>query len=536
MFFQRVQRQVTTINVVRYDMAMFRAMCAAWVLTGTALAAQTVDGHVVNALTGSDLAGVAVHLLPVREQAKDDYTAVTDALGRFLIEGIQTGAYTARYRAPHFWSVPGALDGRGSAAPVLVSSESGQVHLEARMQPIPRISGRVVDSMGRPVPNASLWFLWESKGCNPPSCFPFSHRSKTDSHGEYVMDDPETPGTWLLSAAAPSYWKPPEPRDGQTLGWAQTFYPGVPDPQLATRVIVQQGAELADLEIKLAAVPVHRIRGTVLDLRGDPVRKVPVELAHGFGPIMEQETGAAGTFEFEAVPDAEWRVSAKVEELWATQSARVQGRDLENVDLRLAAPFSLHGKVVMEVPDHIAAPEPPPVMMAFNGSTPQMLEGDPDEKGSFQIANVHPGQYEILPGPPPAGFYLDGIRLGGRDALAHDIAILSDVEALIVTYKQGGGTVRGTVDGCAGGRVMLIPQEAVLRRGLFVRTVTCDPDGRFEFPVVRPGDYYGLAVAGDGPLLWSEALMDDRLMGQTSRVTVRANEVTSAELRLTKRQ
>ena len=67
-----------------------------------------------------------------------------------------------------------------------------------------------------------------------------------------------------------SSWSPPESRDDQRLDWAQTFYPGVTDPRLALKVIVP-GGDLWNVDIKLAAVPVHRIRGRVLDVRGDPV-------------------------------------------------------------------------------------------------------------------------------------------------------------------------------------------------------------------------------------------------------------------------
>jgi hypothetical protein len=62
-------------------------------------------------------------------------------------------------------------------------------------------------------------------------------------------------------------WNPPEPRDDRKLGWAQTFYPGVTDPQLAAEVMVRPGVDLWNLDIKLAAVPVHRISGVLLDLR-----------------------------------------------------------------------------------------------------------------------------------------------------------------------------------------------------------------------------------------------------------------------------
>ena len=93
------------------------------------------------------------------------------------------------------------------------------------------------------------------------------------------------------------------------------FYPGVTDPQLAVRVIVRIGGETSNLDIKLAAVPVHRIRGVVRDVSGNPVSKAAVTLRKGFGsPALTRNTRGDGTFEFEAVAEGEWRISTNVDQ------------------------------------------------------------------------------------------------------------------------------------------------------------------------------------------------------------------------------
>lgn len=518
---------------------MLRAIAAAWILAALPLAAQTVEGHVVNSATGGGIPGVAVNLV---QTGKSVYSATTDFQGRFRIAAVKDGVYTAQYRAPGFWPVPNILDG-GSQPSFQVATGGEPAHIEAQMQPIPRISGRVLDAAGRPVPNATLWLLWESRGCNVPSCFPFSHQSKTGTKGEYIMGDPEVPGTWLLSATAPSSWNPPEPRDDQPLGWAQTFYPGVTDLQLAARIIVLPGGELSNLDIKLAAVPVHRIRGTVLNVRGDPVPKVTVTLHKGFGPSLDQRTRDDGTFEFGPVADDEWRLSTAADKdgvkLWAAQSVRIKGHDLENIELRLTPPFSIHGMIVMEVPEGVLAPKPPMVMLAVNAggarlaTTPSILRGNPDANGGFTIQNVYPGPYQvILPEPPPQPYYLDSIRLGDHDALESDVPILSGALPLTVTYKPGGGTVRGNIEAGGAGHILLIPQDSARRRIGFMRETACVQNGRFEILAVRPGEYYGVAIAADSPTPWYAAMWDDSLLNHAIRVTVRANESTSAEFRL----
>jgi hypothetical protein len=101
-----------------------------------------------------------------------------------------------------------------------------------------------------------------------------------------------------------------------------------------------------------------------------------------------------------------------------------------------------------------------------------------------------------------------------------------------------GGTVRGTVETCGGGAVLLVPQDPALRRDGFVRRTGCDKDGRFEIPAVRPGDYYGMVVAADNPAgerrngFPSPVELDQNLLNRSARINVRANEATLADLRL----
>jgi Carboxypeptidase regulatory-like domain len=312
--------------------------------------------------------------------------------------------------------------------------------------------------------------------------------------------------------------------------------------------MVRPEGEVSNLDIKLAAVPVHRIRGRILDFRGNPLPNTSVALSKGFGPNLTQVTTDDGTFEFPAVLDGEWRLAASADhdgvKLRAAQPVEVQGGDVENVELRLTSPFTLRGKIVMEDSKNALAPKPPHVdVVLVSGDALLSDEADayrPAEsvEGNLTIRNVYPGTYQILPiVDSRAPYYVDSIRLGGGDALGSNVPILSDAEPLIILYKQGGGSVRGAVDGCRGGHVFLIPQDPALRRGSLLRVTDCDQNGRFEFAAVRPGEYDALAVAWSGPPMLSYAgmLADGELLKQTRRVTVRNNEFTSAEIRLISR-
>jgi hypothetical protein len=149
---------------------------------------------------------------------------------------------------------------------------------------------------------------------------------------------------------------------------------------------------------------------------------------------------------------------------------------------------------------------------------------------SFSVEQVYEGTYQIHAGEPPPGYYLDAIRLGNADIDPSKVSLSSGAAAIEIVYKTNGGTVRGAVENCAAGDVVLMPQERDRWWKPFIRTVRCDSKDRYEAAGVRPGEYYALAFAADGYSPLDERKFDDFLQSAT-RVTVQAGAASSADLR-----
>ncbi|HXB75407.1 MAG TPA: carboxypeptidase-like regulatory domain-containing protein [Candidatus Acidoferrales bacterium] len=510
--------------------------------------AQTVEGSVFDAATGAGVGGVKVELL---KGGTPFYETATDGGGRFRFDDVREGDYAARYQSPDYWLTASPSDYRLFR----VAAES-PVKLEARLMPWSRISGRVVDRRGNGVAKARVELTgsgmvangrtylrtsWGGGGGGQLNEAPMAMTltGNTDAHGKFEVQ--LMPGTYGLSVVPPPELKPPDPEpDGPVLAWKRTYYPNVALADAASKIVVLPGGEVADVELKLLAVPVHAVRGVVLNPDGTPAPRVAI--AVGEGPRSASvESKPDGTFEFPAVAEGEWRFSAEAQrggvKLRATEWIEVSRHDLENVKLRLVAPLTLRGKVVMEVPKDAPAPRLGPLILSLAGGRTRgegdlgfiaAVSANPDAKGDFIVQNAYPGVYRLGPlfQPVPPPYYLDSVQVGGANLAVQEVEVSSDA-AITVVYKTDGGTVRGKVENCASGGVVLVPSDPALRHPGFSKSGPCDASGYYEVRAVRPGDYYALAFAGNGPVL----ALDDALLNNAVKVTVRAGEASSADLR-----
>jgi hypothetical protein len=538
----------------------------AWLLLllATAAQAQTIEGSVINAATSKGISEVQVQIrgpLGANPEAAKQYVATTDDQGHFAIAAVSPGQYAFGYLHPGY--SPSAR-----VFPEIIQvTKAKSIHLEGRLLPNPRLAGRVVDGRGDPVAKVKLEVL------------PGIRNGAADASGAF--DVSLAPGPHILSAIPPPDLKPPDPDPvtGHPRAWVRTFYPGVASLDAASKLILSAGTEQTGIEIKLLAAPTHALRGVLLTPGGTPVPKVEVTLSEDAHepPSYRAESDADGAFEFSKVVDGEWRLAAQLTEdavkLHATQWIAMTGHDLEHLKVTLNAPFTLRGQVVISAPP--GTPAPDPIQLLFTPHTPDprkttsilnwMLMPDinfdapaprdaaavqavkmtrqlileqfgsvvasPDKDGSFRIENLYPGAYRIaalMPPTPP--YYLAAIRMGGADIPFPQTEIAYDAVPITVVFKADSGTLHGNAEECAGGPVMLIPQDSNLQSIGFLGSTTCTSADRYEFTAVRPGDYYVLAFIGKS-LFNATTPLDEVLLNQANKVTIHSSETATLDLR-----
>ena len=347
-----------------------------------------------------------------------------------------------------------------------------------------------------------------------------------------------------MSAGPPSDLKPPiVAADQERLGWIRTYYPGVADAQSAAKITVRAGSELWGQDITLRAAPVRRLRGVLLDSNGDAAPHVPVHLGRVEEVVPDDVsvvTGDDGSFEFPVVHDGEWGAWAQLQsngvKLRAFAAAHLMGRDLDRLELRLMAPFTVIGSFSFAGSADRRPEKAPEVFLKPSVSSDEgFKQVRANRDGSFKIENIYPGLYKVValsPGPP---YFVGSIRMGGADVLGQYIQIASGALPIEVMLESNGGGVRGRVEDCGSATVALLPQDRIAQDPQFVRTSRCGEAGRFDVADVRPGSYYAFAFdQWEGPVELLSGL-DQALANQAVSVRVEPGQVANVELRVTSR-
>jgi Carboxypeptidase regulatory-like domain len=512
-----------------------------FVVSATCMAAQTVVGTVVDAATGAGIGGVKVELL---KGGTPFYETSTDAGGVFLFDGVREADYAARYQSLNYWLAAGPSDYR-----YFHVGPGDPVKLSVRLMPWSRIAGRVLDAKGNGIAGAQLALTgsgmvvngrtyvrtsWGGGGGGQLSTSPLrmAHSGKTDAQGRFEVQ--VMPGPYELCAAPPPDFRPPDSEPGgPALAWKRTCSPGMD-------ITILPGGEVSNVELRLVAVPVHIVRGVLLNPDGTPAPKVTIRQGDLFRPASV-ESKPDGTFEFSAVQEGESPFWAEVQrgsvKLRASERIDVPRHDLENVRLQLMEPLTVRGKVVTEAPKDAPRLRPGPLVLTRRSGSvaadgaPGPLDtapAMPDANGDFVLQDVYPGLYRLerrlqLATEP---YYLDAVRAGEADLMTQDVQFASDVQITVV-YKANGGAVGGVAENCVSGGVLLVPRDPVRRLAGFSRSGPCDANGHYEVTAVRPGDYYALAIAGNSVV----PAIDDALLSDSVKVTVRAGEASIADLK-----
>jgi hypothetical protein len=497
-----------------------------------------LHGRVVAAESGEPLRRATITAQPNRPPEMQrggvfvparQYSARTDAEGRFVITEVPAGEYSLTARRSGY-----ASQGYGQVRPntparrVTVADGAAVGPLDFSLVRGGVIAGRVTDDEGEPAERVQVRVVRQQRMGGRMRHVPVSMGDTTDDLGQYRLYG-LAPGEYLVVA---------EPADRGMFSMGQgvvqgagvdtipTYGPGTANPADAQKVEVQAGVE-ASMDIQLVATKVAAVTGRVLTSRGEPMAGGFVRL-QGSGPGNETfgmgrgaQILADGKFEIAAVPPGAYtllvqpmmrggpdQVDAAATE-GAIQPLSVEGEDV-SLTIRTTPGSTATGRVVLEGADTSALGNRELRVQAMpTGEFMNMLIGPPG-RGlvqpdlTFDVVGLRGSQVLNIP-LLPEGWWVKDVKLAGQSIFdGHDFGSGRSFSAIEIVVSARPTGLTGTVNGPTGSTatdyaVVLFPEdearwERIGPGQMGARAVRPGLDGAFKLPGLRPATYYVLAV------------------------------------------
>jgi hypothetical protein len=480
------------------------ALCLFWLLPGAGAAEKPggAEGRVVDASSGEPIRKAMVVL---RRNQESGVAAYTDAKGEFHFPELEPGAYALS--AQH----DGYVASRKELPTVVtILPEKTQADLIVKLVRTGVISGRLVDADGDPVAGASIQLIG-AKGKREGGF------ASTNDRGEYRAYA-IAPGKYRLVAAANSKLAGElalKLTGVEEHNYSWTYYPGTADVRRATTIEVVPGAELQGIDMALVRSRVVSVRGRVTGPADAPgpffVMLSPITseaLRQGRQALVRN---IGNTFELTGVEPGAYVISAAAAlqqgRYYARLSIAVADSDIDGIELALAAPQRITGRVIL--PE--GRPLAPGYIVFLRQRESQIFSQQPvivESDGTFHTEPLAAGDYEVTTGTtgPADDLYLSAIHMGDHDVLAQALHLGDAPPApLEIVLAANGGTLQAAVANDKGdpvpqAHVILLPDPPRLATRALYGYCTTEASGGCSIRDIAPGDYHAFAFVDNPPV------------------------------------
>ena len=488
-----------TSNLARL-LAMLPA--AAALLAQTAPQPASVAGTVTNSVTGEPILRAHVTFTCTSEDRQQNppvYGALSNEKGQFAITKMQPGNCSVGVQRPGF----AAPRNTGS---IPFSSGMHKEDMKLSLTPAGAIAGRVLDAAGEPVEGASVSAEGPWGG----------NAAVTGDRGQFRVWG-LSPGRYRVKAAPRRVPYPPEIRgDGSTeLRPAATYYPDSLSSKTAQQLEVKPGAEVSGIDIRLVQVPVVQVSGKV-----DMMPGAKGSIVMAFPPGQSAVAKADGTFAFWGLDPGKYMLMAMAmggqSRITSTPvDIEVATVNLENLELRMMAPFDVAGQVRFDddqarqpakpqANQGETAPPPPPRRVGLRPMqqwTGQMANATVAEDDSFTLEKVEPGRYGVT--ISWGSGYVKSVRIGDTESAGNMLDVRNgSAGPLTLTVSSNFCEVSGTVNDSKGPVADVQVALSPLAESANTRVERTDSNGNYKFTAVVPGKYKLAAVDPDFTVMW----------------------------------
>ena len=350
----------------------------------------SISGRVIETNTKRPLADAIITLASI--SGSGVLTAITDAEGRYVFEGVAAGPYRvsaflegyARFEAPgrSFMALPGS-------AVVAVTDGDVRRGVDLTLAPGGTITGRVTNADGKPVKDGiMLAGLIDDRGA---ISFNGSSQVRTNERGEYTIRNLSA-GTYQVSVR----WVDPAMLKAKAAADTEpTYFPGTRQAHEAMSLTLEPGGKLRGIDIRLLSSDLFRFAGYVLRggsdgrieanvlLPGLSVRTVTIAADDGAFEVTHLKPGPLTFWARATTPDG-------FEAAWIEMDLST---DMTGLVLPMMPTAEIRGRVVM----NDGSPLPEGLRVAANlvdqdGAQIDLLPRDrtdvADDDGSFHLRGL----------------------------------------------------------------------------------------------------------------------------------------------------
>lgn len=512
----------------------------------------SIRGRITD-MTGRALARVEVRAGPNAGQV-DGRVVLTDGDGRYEIDNLPAGTYTIIAIKSNYvrtsWGEQ-RPEGPGKRIPLADGQKLADVNV--RMQRTGVITGRIADEFGDPVTGVGVQALRFQYVQGSRRLMPSGRGGATNDIGEFRIFG-LTPGQYYVSATL----RTNGPMNADTTdrsGYAPTFFPGTGNQAEAQRMAVAPGQTITGINLTLLPIQTATVSGTVLDVDGRPLvngmirvgPKAPIGSTGFFGSSLRD-----GKFTVNGLTPGDYtiQVSRPGGPESATADVTVAGSDISGLQLQLAPPATLRGRIVFTPSANGSAPPKPTAYdlgavrewaLGQQVRFPAKIKDDGTFEISLQASHV---QLRAAPvgggagadGPPP--WRINRVLFAGTDIgdSGVDVAASANLEDVVVEMTNKSSQATGTVTD-ADGKVV---------RDVFVIVFAQDParwtvqtrwlavarpglDDKFHARLLA-GDYYVVAMSDVETNAWTDADFLSVAREHATKFSVGDNETKTIDL------
>ena len=533
-----------------------------------------IAGRVVAADSGRPVRRARVFLSGA--QIQGGRGTLTDNDGNFELSELPEGRYTLTAGRAGFITLSyGQRRPLQAGTPLQLADGQQLTGLEFRLPRGGVIAGHVYDESGDPLPGANVRVLRYEYAQGNRQLVPVG-AAQTDDLGAYRVWG-LNPGDYYVSAVTPNVggrgggpFAPPAGRGGrggaagpaqtqddpEQVGYAPTFYPGVPAAAEARPVTVGLSAEVPSIDFQLLLVRTVRVAGRVTNPDGSDTTAGNVTLipetggragrgAGGFGSRINWD----GAFSMANVPPGRYILRARgddtVEPQFAMQPITVGEADLSNLTVILAPAASISGTVAFKAAQGQQVPDPTTVRVGAPQVDDITLGPNPvarvERTGAFTLSGLQVGSHLVRPQGLPRRWVLESVSLNGRDITDTPIELRSGqtLAGLTITFTDRLTEVNGTITDDRNTPVteftlLAFPQDESLWRPLSRHIMTTRPDqnGRYQMRGLPSGRYYLVAVDPAEQSEWFEPTYLSAHVAAATSVTLAEGDVKTQDFKV----